>query len=233
MKTSLLSLTVLALTTVGALSQGYQPQYPYDPYGGSAQPTPPPQQSYAQQPSSGSRNYKSLLSYGYLEAHYGFDNFSKALNIGDGSGFGANLNVQLLKPLFLHFGVNWLRGTAQDSGKGDLKMTSITAGGGAYIPFADRFHLVGEIGFRYDVVDGASIISKDDFSVYVRPGMRFAVTDWMELQADITFNTTKNLNDRVYGIGTYFNVFDILDLGLGVDISEEVNTYRGGVRLRW
>lgn len=231
MKTTILSLAALAATTAGALAQGYQSQYPYDPYGGSAQRSAPRQQGYYQGPIG--PDYKSLLSYGYLEAHYGFDNFSKALNVGNGSGFGANLNVELFKPLFLHFGVNWLRGTTQDDSTGDIKMTTITAGGGAYIPITERFHLVGEVGFRYDVVEGSSSISKDDLAVYVRPGVRIAVTSWMELQGDITFNTTKNLNDRVYGVSSFFNVFDILDLGLGVDISEDVNTYRGGVRLRW
>lgn len=230
MKNISLTFAFLLVGTVAGFSEGYQAQYPYDPYGGAPQPTASSQQ-YSQ-PHSGS-DYKSLLSYGSFEAHYGFVSFSNALDLGNSSGFGANLNVKLLKPLFLHFGVNWLRGVSDTSSSKDVKMTSISAGGGAYIPFTDRFHLFGEVGLRYDVVEGSSYVSKDDFSVYVRPGIRVAVTEKFELYGDIVFNSTKNLNDRVYGVGGYYNIFDILDLGLGVDISEDVNTYRGGVRLRW
>jgi len=233
MKTLAITLATILIGTLAGFSEGYQAQYPYDPYGGAPQQTPPPQQQSYAQPNA-SADYKSLLSYGSLEAHYGFVNFAKALDLGDSSGFGANLNVQLLRPLFLHFGVNWLRGVSDVSTSSkEVKMTSMTAGGGAFLPITDRFHLFGEVGFRYDVVDGSGFISKDDFAVYVRPGVRVAVTEKFEMYGDIVFNSTKNLNDRVYGIGGYYNIFDILDFGLGMDISTDVNTYHGGLRLRW
>ena len=240
MKSSSIALLMLLASTITGFAQGYQAQYPYDPYGGAPQPTPPPRQvpppqygpqGYSQQP--GAADYKSLLTYGSLEAHYGYTSFSNGLSLKNSSAFGANLNMALLKPLFVHVGVNWLRGGTDGGSDKGLKMTSVSLGGGAYIPFTDRFHIFGEVGFRYDVVNGATSISKDDLAVYVRPGIRYAVTDKFELAADVTLNSTKNLNDRVYGISGFYNLFDILDLGLGVDISPDVNTYRGGVRLHW
>ncbi len=228
---------------VGALvghsnAQGYQPQYPYDPYNAAPQPSP---QAYRQQPQSQPQqsgyssvgNGTNLLSYGYLSGRYTFNDFKTAAKFSTGSGFGADLGVTLLKPLFLHFGVNWLN--AKESGSSSsFNMTSLSVGGGAYVPLADRFHVFAEVGGRYDVVTGAPVLlSKDAISIYVRPGVRWAVSDKLELEAELMFNSTNNLNDRVFGLNAFYSLFSIVDLGLGADFSSDLNTYHTGVRVRW
>ena len=209
-------------------------QYPSDPYSGRPQPT----QSYSSQnaPVGGGAPMK-LLSYGYLEGRYNFNTFKNIDKLENGSGYGANLSVALMKPLFLHFGLNWLRGTSTTSSK-DFTMSSFSVGGGAYLPLADRFHLFGEIGFRYDSFSGPlTTISKDDFAIYLRPGIRVAATDNLELEADLTFNSTDNLNNRIYSVQGYYALMNMtelgVDVGLGMDISKDVNAYHAGLRLRW
>jgi hypothetical protein len=236
MKKFLFTLSFACALTLHCNGQGYQPQYPYDPYNTAPQPSP---QAYRSQPQGGgyanATSSTALLSYGYLSGRYTFNDFKTATKFSTGSGFGADLGVQLLKPLFLHFGVNWLN--ANQSGGGtssSFNMTSLTAAGGAYVPLSDRFHLFAEVGARYDVVSGAPILlTKDAFSIFVRPGIRWAVTDKLELEAELLFNSTDNLNDRVFGLNAFYSLFSIVDVGLGADFTSDLNSYHTGVRVRW
>jgi len=232
----LLSLLLVVSSAGSAFSQsGYQAQYPYDPYNPSPQPT---QQSYAgyQQTSPGKAYvsgdaYDRLLTYGSLEAHYAYNDFSGDDELEGEGGFGADLKVELMKPLFLHFSLDRL--TSQDAQARTLEVTNFKAGGGVYIPIS-RFHIFGEIGFSYDYTSGDyETINTDDFAVYVRPGVRLAVTENLELAVSVLFNSTDNLNNRVIEGALYYAVFDWLDLKLGADVSEDVNSYQAGARWRW
>ncbi len=210
-------------------AQDYQYQYPTDPY--SASPKPQPNAAYAPPGDSG-YGFDKLLSYSSLEANYAYNDFKSFDGLGNTSGFTAALNLALFKPLYLHFGVDWLSGT--DEASNDYSMTGLTAGVGVYIPIVSRFHLFGEVGLRYDVTSGVlDALHNDDFSVYLRPGIRFAATDRLELDASVYFSTTDNLDDRAFQINGYYNLFSIVDVNLGVDFGSDVNTFHGGVRLRW
>jgi len=210
-------------------AQNYQYQYPTDPY--SASPRPQPNGAYAP-PSDSGYGFDKLLSYSSLEGNYAYNDFKNFPGLGNTSGFTAALNLALFKPLYLHFGVDWLSGT--DEASNDYSMTGLTAGVGVYIPIVPRFHIFGEVGVRYDVTSGVlDALHNDDFSVYIRPGIRFAATDKLELDASVYFATTDNLDDRAFQINGYYNLFSIVDLNLGIDFGSDVNTYHGGVRLRW
>ena len=242
------SASLLFASALTAFGQNYQPQggntpqpsyqapqsnyqqYPSDPYSGKPQPT---QSSYQSTSTGGSAGATPILSYNFLDAKYNFNTFSNITNLSNGSGVGANLNVALFKPLFLHFGVNWLN-TTDASGSNSFSMGSFSGGAGAFLPISDRFHVFGEIGMRYDSVSGVtSTISKNDFAVYLRPGVRFAATDKLELEGEMTFNSTDNLNNRIYTIQAYYAALSVLDIGLGMDFSSDVNSYHAGLRLRW
>lgn len=206
----------------------YQYQYPTDPYNT----TPQPQSTYrASGSGGGSHYYESLLSYGSIEARYNYNDF-KHSNIDNSSGFGAMLRAPLFRPLFLNFGVNWLHGNSDHDGSFDL--TTLTAGAGLYLPIIPRLHIFGELGVRYDIAGGSiDTINTDDFSIYGRPGVRFAATEKLELAASMLFSDTENFDKHIFELNGYFALLSVLDIGVGADFASDVNTYHAGLRLRW
>ena len=253
MKRLSLPLAALAFSAASATAQNYQTQYPYDPYSGTPAPqqyqqyeAPPQQQpayggggDYTKQSQGGgaintgdSGRYAELLSWGHLEGHYAYNDFRGDDELDGDSGFGVNLRVQLMKPIFLHFGLD--RILASGPNAQDLEVTSASAGGGAYIPLGNRFQIYGEVGVRYDWTGGdLEYIYGDDLSLYVRPGIRLAVTEDLELTASVLFSDTDNLNEYVIEVSGYYAILDWLDVGAGVDIGDDYNTYRLGGRWRW
>lgn len=222
----LLSSLVFATVTFG---QNYQYQYPTDPYSAAPQAYSGASQGLSSVTSS---SFDKLLSYGFLEVNYRYNDFKDVAGISNTSGIGAALNVQLFKPLYLHFGVDWLEGS--DKKNRDYSLTALTAAGGVYLPVVSRFHIFGELGVRYDVASGSlDEILPNEFAVFIRPGVRFAATDRVEIDASILFSTTDNFNDRIFQLNSYFALLSVLDLGLGVDFATDANTYHGGLRLRW
>jgi hypothetical protein len=212
------------------LAQNYQYQYPYDPYNSS--PKPQPSGYGPADGGGGDYAFDKLLSYSSFTANYAYNDFKGLDGLSNTSGFNLGLNVALFKPLYLHFGVDWLSGTDEQSH--DYSLTGLSAGAGVYVPIVSRFHLFGEVGLRYDTTSGVlDALNHDDFAVYLRPGIRVAVTDRFELAASVYFSTTDNLDDRAVQINGYYNLFSIVDVNLGVDFGSDVNTYHGGVRLRW
>lgn len=224
---------VLAFAAPLLAQQNYQYQYPYDPY--NSTPTPQPNASSSSANYSGGGGgyaYDKLLSYSTLQALYAFNDFKGDNQLSGASGINAALNLQFFKPLYLHFGVDWLSGT--DDHFGDFNMTSVSAGAGIYLPICSRFHIFGEVGLRYDTTSGVlDAIHGDDFSVYVKPGIRFAATEKLELDASVYFASTDNLDDRAVQVNAYYALFSILDLNLGVDFGSDINSYHGGLRFRW
>jgi len=244
MKPILLSLGLLFSMIMAVHGQGYQAQSPYDPYNSNPQPTPSSNASY-QAPTKNSNSpapqdyqnsapvAENLLTYGYIGLNYSFNNFSNFTHLGNGNGILADLSTPIFHPFYLHFAVDWLSGTQPDSSS-NFNMTAISAGAGAYFAITPRFHLFAEMGAQYNIVNGGTyVIGSSDVALYARPGVRVAVTDRFEVQGDITFNTTNNLNDRVYGVSGYFALVSTLDLGFGVDFTTDVNSYHAGLRYRW
>ncbi len=228
MKT-LIPLFCSLLFAVVSFGQNYQYQYPTDPYSAAPQAYSGASQGF---PAVTSSNYDKLLSYGSLEVSYRYNDFKSDSKLNNSSGIGAALNVQLFKPLYLHFGVDWLDG--MDTKEKNFSLTGLSAAGGVYLPVVSRFHVFGEFGVRYDITSGALYkFHPDEFAVYMRPGVRFAATDRVEIDASLYFASTKNLNDSVFQLNGYFALLSVLDLGVGVDFASDLNTYHGGLRLRW
>jgi hypothetical protein len=242
----------LCSLSCAAFAQNYQTQYPYDPYSGSPQPQVQQPQSSGYQTYNSSSNdygkgsygygsessggtisdYSRLLTWGQLEAHYAYNDFRGDDRLEGDSGFGANLRVKLMKPIYLHLGLD--RITSSDPHAHSLEITSFCAGAGVYLPIGQRFQIYGEVGLRYDYTSGdLEYLNPDDLSVYVRPGVRFAATDKLELTASVLFNDTDNLNDFVIEVSGYYSLLSWLDVGAGVDFGSDINTYRIGGRWRW
>lgn len=238
-KPTLLSLCWLSLTVFGLHAQGYESQYPYDPYNPTPQATPKSYSSYQTYESGGdyggaysAQSHGNILSYGYLSGHYAYNDFRGDDKLEGSSGFGVDLGVELMKPLFLHFGLDRL--TSETPNAKDIEVTSLSAAGGVYLPFASRFHAFGELGVRYDFVDGDyDLVYTDDFSVFARAGLRFAVTDRLELAGSLLFNNTDNFNEFAVEVDAFFAVLSWFDLNVGVDFGDDVNSYQVGGRVRW
>lgn len=252
MKLSLHVAAGICSLSCAAFAQNYQSQYPYDPYSGSPQPqVQQPQSSGYQTYSSSSgdsgkgsygygsgssggtmSDYSRLLTWGQLEAHYAYNDFRGDSRLEGDSGFGANLRVKLMKPIYLHFGLD--RITSSDPHAHSIEITSFTAGAGVYVPIGQRFQIYGEVGLRYDYTSGdLEYLNPDDLALYVRPGVRFAVTDKLELTASVLFENTDNFNDHVVEVSGYYSLLSWLDVGAGVDFGSDINTYRIGGRWRW
>lgn len=248
----LLHVTIGSLAMVSsAAAQNYQSQYPYDPYSGSPQPQVSQPASSGYQTSgtstytgsgydkgggygygSSPTSYSSLLTWGNLEAHYAYNDFRGDDRLEGDSGFGVNLHVKLMHPLYLHFGLD--RITSSGPSSRSLEITSFTLGAGVYVPIGQRFQIYGEVGLRYDYTSGdLEYINTDDLSLYGRPGIRFAVTERFELSASVLFFNTENLNDRIVELSAYYSLLSWLDIGGGVDFGSDINTYRIGGRWRW
>src|SRR3954471_17415367 len=112
---------LLAFTAPLAAQQNYQYQYPYDPYNSSPSPQPNSSAPVSSAPAGGGYAYDKLLTYGSLEARYAFNDFKGDNHLSGASGIDVGLNVQLFKPVYLHFGVDWLSGS--DDHTGDYSLT--------------------------------------------------------------------------------------------------------------
>lgn len=256
MKVFFQAIAGLAVLCSAAQAQPYETQYPYDPYAGT------PQQTYVQQPASSYQGYSNpssggygggyggydkqgynygstggvgggrMLTWGSLSAHYAYNDFKGDHRLDGDSGFGVDLYAKLMKPIYLHFGLD--RITSSTPQARSLEITSFSAGIGAYVPIGSRFQIFGEVGARYDYTTGdLEYINPDDIGVYVRPGVRWAVTEKFELSASIYFNNTDNLNDRMFEVSGYYAILPFLDIMGGVDFGTDINTFRIGGRWRW
>jgi hypothetical protein len=137
-----------------------------------------------------------------------------------------------MKPLYLHLGLD--RITSSDPKARTIEITTITVGAGVYAPIGERLQLYGEVGLRYDYTSGdLEYLNPDDLSLYVRPGVRFAITDKWEVTASVLFFNTDNFNDRIVEVSTYYSLLSWLDVGAGVDFGSDINSYRIGGRWRW
>lgn len=219
------------LMTAPLLAQNYQYQYPNDPY--SSAPQPQPQSKYgATTASANNYGFDKLLGYGSLSLNYSFLDFKHDSIFSGSNGLAAQLRVPLFKPLFLDFGLDWHTGT--DSHHHSFNFTGISGAAGVFIPLGSRFHLFAEVGGRYYSPGGSlSTIETDDFSVFLRPGLRVAVTEKFELAGSVLFADAKNFNDRSVELNAYYALLSVLDLGFGMDFGSDANSYHAGLRLRW
>lgn len=225
---TLLGLTIAMVANV--LAQGYDTYQVYDPYNPVSRPV-KQSANYASGASYGGSG-GGELSYGYLSGHVAYNKFAGSMPYDSDWGWGADLGLELMKPLFLHVSLDRLTSSGPSPRK--LEITTLAAGGGVYLPLHRRFHLVAEAGVSYDFLDGEhDVVYTDDFSVYLRPGIRFAATDKLELGASLLFSNTDNYQDFVVEVNAYYAVLSWFDVGAGVALTEDMNSYHVGGRWRW
>ena len=176
---------------------------------------------------------KDILSYGFLEGFYQYTDFNES-RLDPAHGFGLALSAELFKPLFVKGAFNWSSSGGGALVKDGFDFSSVSLGGGAYIPVTQRFHFLCEAGMAYSQLDAKrSSLSFSDGTVYVRPGFRFAATQNLELHGGVLLSTADDFDSMVLGVGAYWNVFSTLDLKLGADFGDESTAWRAGLRVRW
>lgn len=222
-----------------ASSGSYYQQQTFDPNMGMAAPTSyggpsyTGQQNYPGQPAPAASVGGGMLTYGQLEVDYlrtTHDNKS----LGASDGVGISLMTQLFHPFFLHFGVDFSSGNDKTFSAKNYDFSTITLGGGGYFAITPRFHLVGEIGFLYANLDASkNSLSFSDGAVYIKPSLRFAATDSLELDGGLTATSADKYDSFVFDLGGYYKIFSQMDLGLNVGFGDQTTSYRAGVRFRW
>ena len=207
----------MAPSSYGGPSYTGQPGY-------AAQPTAPQAMTVAN---------GAMLTYGQLEVDYlrtTYDN--KKIKASD--GVGISLMTQLFSPFFLHFGVDFSSGTDATFSAKNYDFSTITLGGGGYFAVTNRLHLVGEVGFLYaDLSSSRSSLSFSNGAVYIKPGIRFAATDSLELDGSVMATSADKYDNYVFDLGGYYKVFAQMDLGLNIGFGDQSTSYRAGVRFRW
>lgn len=206
----------------------------YDYYGGGDYSYGAPSSSPG---SSGGASFSTtgpnILSYGFLEGQYQYVD-PKDNRLEGSHGIGLTLSAQLFQPLYLKAGFGWSKSSGGGSASKEYDFTNASLGVGLYLPIVSKFHFVGEVGGIYSKLDATrESISFTEGAIYARPGLRFAPTEAIELQAGITISSADDFNSNVIDISAYFRVISQLDVGVGVDLGDEFTGFTGGIRFRW
>lgn len=247
-----LLLLLLAFHSVPALGQYQYYGAPNDGMGAmsSMPPAPPPVSTqptypgYGSDMSYGSPGYPSdasfnnssapnILSYGFLEGGYQYQN-PKNSSLEGSHGLALSLSAQLFKPLFIRADFGWSMSSGGGSKSREYDFTSASLGAGLYLPIVDKFHFVAEVGGQYGKLDAErDRLSFTEGAIYARPSLRFAPVEFLELQAGLTVTSSDSFDTMVFDLGAYFRVLSQLDLGVNVDLGDEFTGFTGGIRFRW
>ncbi len=179
----------------------------------------------------------SMLNYKYVEAFYRFTD-PKDSEMNGSHGLGVALVMDLPTIFFLKGSFTWNSGSGEQTARGaanaDYDLSTITIGGGAFMPITQKLHFVGEVGLVYANFQADGINkSYTDGGIYVRPSLRYQVLDWMEVQAGVSVASTDDYNSKVFDVGGYFRVMPLFDLNIGADFGDQSRGFKAGGRLRW
>lgn len=228
----------------------YADPYSAPPPPGAVAPLPPPSSGYYGAPPppntyggpssngfGGPASAGGIINYNYLEFNYRYIQ-PKNKGLDGANTIGATLSVALMDPLYLKFGAAW------GSGKGtgiagatndNYDFATVQAGIGFHTQLIDpRLQFVGEAGLVYASLKASNTaVSFDDGAIYVRPGLRFALTDAVELQMGVTVSSADKYDSKILDFGGYFRVMPRFDIGIGADFGDTTRGFRGNLRLRW
>ena len=203
----------------------------YSGYGGGAAPTQPSLGTVSGLAGSGSGN--PMLTYGLLEGFYRYTTFQQA-GIDGAHGVGVALSAELFRPFFVRGSFDWGAGNGKAVGTQGYDFNTISLGGGAYYAVNDKFHFFAEIGGMYTNLNATKTsISLSNGAVYLTPGLRFAATEFFELDVSLTATSSEDFDKRVVDIAGYYKLFSSMDVGVGTGFGNETRNFFAGVRFRW
>ncbi|MFM2167657.1 MAG: hypothetical protein RIS79_2028 [Verrucomicrobiota bacterium] len=205
-----------------------------NPYGAP----PPPPRTYGGSMGMGyAQAVPGIVNYNYLEFNY---RYLQPKNKGlDGANtIGGTLSVALFEPLFLKFGAFWGSGKGAgtvDTANSDYDFAAVQAAVGFHTQLIDqRLQFSGEAGLQYaNLKSTNSTASFSDGAIYVRPSLRFAPTEAIEVQAGVTVSSADNYDSKILDLSGYFRVMPKFDIGIGADFGDATRGFRGNLRYRW
>ncbi len=178
-----------------------------------------------------------IVNYNYLELTYRYIQ-PKSKGLDGANTIGGTLSVALFEPLFLKFGAFWGSGKGAGTAgatNSDYDFAAIQASVGFHTQLLDqRLQFTGEAGMQYaNLKSTNTAASFSDGSLFVRPALRFAPTDAIEVQAGVTVSSADKYDSKVLDLSGYFRVMPKLDVGIGADFGDTTRGFRGNVRFRW
>ena len=211
---------------------------PPPPTGAYAAP-PPDAGSYGVPPAPGYPGAvtNGIVNFNYLEFNYRYVQ-PKNKGLDGANTIGGTLSVALFDPLYLKFGAAWGSGSGGGTAgatNDNYDFATVQAGIGFHTQLVDpRLQFVGEAGLVYAKIKATnSALSFDEGAIYVRPALRFALSDAIELQAGVTVSSASKYDSKIFDLGGYFRVMPRFDIGVGADFGDTTRGFRGNLRLRW
>jgi hypothetical protein len=178
-----------------------------------------------------------IVNYNYIEFNYRYVQ-PKNKGLDGANTIGGTLSVALFEPLFLKFGAFWGSGKGAGTAgatNSDYDFAAIQAAVGFHTKLIDqRLQFTGEAGVQYaNLKSTNSTASFSDGAIYVRPALRFAPTDVIEVQAGVTVSSADKYDSKVLDLSGYFRVMPKFDIGIGADFGDTTRGFRGNLRYRW
>ena len=205
----------------------------YSGYGGGAAPAQPQPSMGALSGLSGSGSGSSMLTYGLLEGFYRYTSFQQD-GLDGANGLGVSLSAELFRPFFVRGGFDWGSGSGKSLGTDGYDFNSVSLGGGAYFAVNDKLHFFAEVGGIYTSLNAdRSSIGFSDGAIYLTPGLRFAATEFFELDVSLTATSADEYDKRVVDIAGYYKLFSSMDVGAGAGLGNETRSFFAGIRFRW
>ncbi len=159
------------------------------------------------------------LEYTYVEANYIWTD----PDVGDEKLDGAELVGSLELPLNFFGQIT----ASTQSDETDVEVYRI--GAGWHFGLIPRLDLYAILSYLHVEADNASFDSKED-GIQGDLGVRFLLTDRIELNARGIWQDIDDEDDVGFGVGARFYLIDRLSLGARVDIIDESETYAAGLR---
>ena len=178
-----------------------------------------------------------IVNYNYIEFNYRYVQ-PKSKGLDGANTIGGTLSVALFEPLFLKFGAFWGSGKGAGTAgatNSDYDFAAIQAAVGFHTKLIDqRLQFTGEAGVQYaNLKSTNSTASFSDGAIYVRPALRFAPTEVIEVQAGVTVSSADKYDSKVLDLSGYFRVMPKFDIGVGADFGDTTRGFRGNLRYRW
>lgn len=187
--------------------------------------------------SYGSAALPGIVNFNYVEFNYRYIQ-PKNRGLDGANTIGGTLSVALFEPLFLKFGAFWGSGEGDGTAaatNSDYDFAAIQAAVGFHTQLVDRrLQFSGEAGLMYANLESTNnSVNFSDGSIYVRPALRFAATEAIELQAGVTVSSADEYDSKVFDLSSYIRVLPKFDVGIGGDFGDSTRGFRGNLRYRW
>lgn len=163
-------------------------------------------------------SYAEDFDYSYVDFSYGILNIDDLDVDGDGFGLGGSFAVNQDVHVFAGF-----QNAGLDFG---VDVTTFAAGIGYNTELSPTVDAFARLSYQYAEVDASGFDSVDDSGLGFGVGLRFAASDVLEIEAGIEYvDFGDGGDDTGFGLGGFYKLTDVFDLGLSGSWSDDTSTY--------